>query len=110
LFPLACFTKARRSATTNEDRNHYTLQKDYPEHFQSGVFWEKVSVALIPCLLFALFFFASWLYQASSTHFGQACVHLGQERAFLGLHLHGRLVSLRLMGLVQIILCEGVDM
>lgn len=37
-------------------------------------------------------------------------MHLGQERAFLGLHLHGRLVSLRLMGLVQIILCEGVDM
>jgi hypothetical protein len=33
-------------------------------------------------------------------------VHLGQERAFLGLHLHGRLVSLRLMGLVQILLRE----
>lgn len=35
-------------------------------------------------------------------------MHLGLERAFLELHLHRRLVSLRLKGLVQIILCEEV--
>lgn len=49
--------------------------------------------------------FATIPYQASSTHFSQACVHFGQERAFTDcsvffvgdLHLHGRLLFLHLI-------------